>query len=269
MLRPPLGCQGGYRQRAVVSAGTATGVVAAAGVLGWAAGSPVAICHALAADPDFEHLFTHVAALAAWVGLSWFCIAVGLEVLGRLPGFIGRACSAVAASVNPRILRRLAQAAVGLTVLAGPVSTPSAWAATVVTVAGSTTVTTPADVSVDRPLGAGPAADMGRSGPAPALPLDRPAGPFIALPPTPPSIVTPTAPAAIVAGVPHREAPREGYVVRRGDALWNIAARHLGPAASATDIAREWPRWYAANRSVIGPDPNLLRPGELLSPPAH
>jgi nucleoid-associated protein YgaU len=56
-------------------------------------------------------------------------------------------------------------------------------------------------------------------------------------------------------------------VVRRGDSLWDLAARHLGPDASAADIAAEWPRWYAANRHVIGPDPDLLLPGERLVPP--
>ena len=56
-------------------------------------------------------------------------------------------------------------------------------------------------------------------------------------------------------------------VVRRGDSLWDLAARHFGPNASAADIAAEWPRWYAANREVIGPDPDLLLPGERLVPP--
>ena len=56
-------------------------------------------------------------------------------------------------------------------------------------------------------------------------------------------------------------------VVRRGDSLWEIAARHLGPNASAAEIAREWPRWHHANRSVIGPDPGLLLPGQQLVAP--
>jgi hypothetical protein len=33
-------------------------------------------------------------------------------------------------------------------------------------------------------------------------------------------------------------------------------------------VARTWPRWYAANRDAIGPDPDLLRPGTVLHPPA-
>jgi hypothetical protein len=56
-------------------------------------------------------------------------------------------------------------------------------------------------------------------------------------------------------------------VVQPGDCLWLIAARRLGPQPSAAEIAREWPRWYAVNRRVIGADPDLLRPGLALAAP--
>ena len=49
-------------------------------------------------------------------------------------------------------------------------------------------------------------------------------------------------------------------VVRRGDTLWDIAARHLGPDASAAEVAAEWPRWHAANRDVIGARPRPAHP---------
>jgi nucleoid-associated protein YgaU len=55
--------------------------------------------------------------------------------------------------------------------------------------------------------------------------------------------------------------------VRAGDSLWAIAARALGPAASDVEIAAQWPRWYEANRNVIGADPNVLLPGQVLTPP--
>jgi len=32
-------------------------------------------------------------------------------------------------------------------------------------------------------------------------------------------------------------------------------------------IDRSWPRWHAANRDVIGPDPDLLHPGQRLQHP--
>jgi resuscitation-promoting factor RpfA len=49
--------------------------------------------------------------------------------------------------------------------------------------------------------------------------------------------------------------------------LWDIASGQLGPDASTTDIAAEWPRWFVANRQVIGDDPDLIHPGERLVPP--
>jgi nucleoid-associated protein YgaU len=55
--------------------------------------------------------------------------------------------------------------------------------------------------------------------------------------------------------------------VVRGDSLWAIAARHLGPHATPLQVAREWPRWYAANHTVIGPNPNLIRVGQILTVP--
>jgi hypothetical protein len=56
-------------------------------------------------------------------------------------------------------------------------------------------------------------------------------------------------------------------VVHRGDTLWDIAERHLGPGAHNAQVAAEWPRWHAANRSTVGPDPNLILPGQRLRPP--
>jgi nucleoid-associated protein YgaU len=55
--------------------------------------------------------------------------------------------------------------------------------------------------------------------------------------------------------------------VRPGDSLWRIAQRHLDPAATADEIAAAWPRWYERNRTVIGPDPDLLAVGLRLAHP--
>ncbi|HWB65202.1 MAG TPA: LysM domain-containing protein [Mycobacteriales bacterium] len=57
-------------------------------------------------------------------------------------------------------------------------------------------------------------------------------------------------------------------VVRPGDTLWGIAASRLGGHPSDANIAAAWPRWWHANRQVIGPDPNLIHPGQRLRPPA-
>lgn len=59
----------------------------------------------------------------------------------------------------------------------------------------------------------------------------------------------------------------ETYVVRPGDSLWSISARTLGPDACDAQIAAEWPRWYHANRTVIGAEPDLIHPGQELVAP--
>ncbi|MCU1601276.1 MAG: Peptidoglycan-binding lysin domain protein, partial [Frankiales bacterium] len=56
-------------------------------------------------------------------------------------------------------------------------------------------------------------------------------------------------------------------VVRAGDSLWSLAAEDLGPHASSSRVAQEWPRWWAANRSVVGDRPDLIHPGDRLSAP--
>lgn len=56
------------------------------------------------------------------------------------------------------------------------------------------------------------------------------------------------------------------YVVRPGDSLWRIAGM-LRPGAGAAEIAEAWPLLWNANRTTIGEDPGLLRPGaELVVP---
>lgn len=58
------------------------------------------------------------------------------------------------------------------------------------------------------------------------------------------------------------------YVVEPGDSLWRIAAFALRSGGdgdpSNADIARFWPAIYAANRTVIGDNPNLIFPGQRL-----
>ena len=56
-------------------------------------------------------------------------------------------------------------------------------------------------------------------------------------------------------------------VVRRGDTLWAIARARLGSRAAVASTAREVRRWHDTNRGVIGPDPDLIHPGQRLAPP--
>jgi resuscitation-promoting factor RpfA len=61
----------------------------------------------------------------------------------------------------------------------------------------------------------------------------------------------------------------KAHVVAPGDTLWDIAARQLPTdGRSNAAIADHWQRIYAANRTVIGADPDLILPGMRLVLPA-
>jgi resuscitation-promoting factor RpfA len=55
-------------------------------------------------------------------------------------------------------------------------------------------------------------------------------------------------------------------VVGPGDSPWAITARRLD-RPTPWRVAAAWPRWWQTNRAVVGPDPNLIRPGQRLRPP--
>jgi hypothetical protein len=62
---------------------------------------------------------------------------------------------------------------------------------------------------------------------------------------------------------------RRTVVVQQGDSLWSITDDVLGPAPEdAALLASSWPLLHEANRDVIGDDPDLLRPGQVLTVPA-
>ena len=65
---------------------------------------------------------------------------------------------------------------------------------------------------------------------------------------------------------PVAEQPK--VVVQSGDTLWAIARARLGPSADFADTAHAVDRWHAANREVIGDDPDLIHPGQRLDPPS-
>lgn len=53
------------------------------------------------------------------------------------------------------------------------------------------------------------------------------------------------------------------HTVRSGDTLWGLA-RGVAPGASDADVASIVQRLHTDNRSVIGADPDVLRPGQRL-----
>jgi nucleoid-associated protein YgaU len=67
------------------------------------------------------------------------------------------------------------------------------------------------------------------------------------------------------AGIASR--PPNGHVVAAGESLWTIAAGRLAPGSPASSIARQSNAWYVQNRDVIGDDPDLILPGQVLASP--
>lgn len=177
--------------------------------------------------------------LVAWGVLAWSAVGLVLTAAGTLPGTIGRGCDYLADRILPETLRRAAAVALGISVAAaGGASTASSMSVT----RGAPT-----------------------SGAKLALHVDWPAG-AASFDPDWPSPPPPQRPPHRRRDVSARTATRV-VVVAPGDSLWRIAARSLGPGASDAQIAQLWPHWYAANRRLIGPDPNLIRPGQRLVPP--
>ena len=112
---------------------------------------------------------------------------------------------------------------------------------------------------------AAPASEAGTQLPAATLsPGWQPASPVVE-----PGLLA--APDARTTAGPELDGPRSpatAVTVLAGDTLWEIVAAYLGPEASDVDIALEWPRWYAANRTLIGGSPDVLLPGQILQAPA-
>lgn len=199
-----------------------------------------------------------LAGAALWLLAAWVAVGLIAAVAGQLPGVAGTAAGAcarqIAAVALPRMLYRAVVGAAGLGVLLSPAVASAATARTTAPQPGGAS-TAAAGIAVPAPLP--PTTVL----PAPRLPIGHtpieqarvePA------PPAPPPNANPPEPM-------RRTEPRT-VTVRPGDSLWRIAAERLVPATPAR-IAATWPRWFAANRAVIGPDPDHLVPGEVLQAP--
>jgi resuscitation-promoting factor RpfA len=242
-------------------------LAAAAGgarVLAWATAQPVRAARAGAAT--YDDLLASAVAAAAWTAFGYLVLVLAATSLGALPGAVGRACQAVAEAVTPAACRQVARLAVGLTVAAGGVTStvPAAAAAGADRAAVPAAVAEPAAATT---ADADPAAHPGLS----ALPaIGRPGQVGGWVPEVPSATAGPATPARLVAAAPRdAETVTDEVVVRRGDSLWRVAERALGPDATDAEIATEWPRWYDANRDVVGDDPDLLLPGTVLRPPSQ
>jgi hypothetical protein len=208
-----------------------------------------------------------------WLAALWLALAVIAVLATGLPGTMGRIADAVAGRAVPTVLRRTIATALGASVVLVPVASGAS------TPAGHGGAMPPATAAI-RAQASGSA--------APLVPPVRSGTGATSLSggwPWPTSASTTTRPSAPAsAAVPAKSVPwprsatppastngtsSSDVVVGAGDCLWAIAAHRLGPQASAHRIATETRRWYSANAATIGPDPDLIQPGQHLHPPTE
>lgn len=216
--------------------------------------------------PTFDLLVGAAAATGACAIAAWSAVVVVVIALTALPGRLGVTASRLSGAIAPVSARRRAQVALGLTVTAAHVGLIVAPAAATDPPSGAIE---PRTSSVSSTL----SADVDD-----LPPIGRPRVP-------PPSVVIPVPdtieddgqeplPPETIPGpdrgpsdrVSQRSSGREHVTVEPGDTLWAIAADHLDDPTPAA-VARAWPLWFAANRDVIGPDPDHIRPGMVLTAP--
>lgn len=220
-------------------------VVAAAGAAGalllLAAPAPTSALELLREPPAGDPVAPLVGLLSllAWLLAGWLLLGVSMTAGAHLPGGVGRLASAAARAVVPTALRRAVELALGLTVLVGATASPAA----------ASSATAP---SAPPPPAAAAVTDLDWGAPLP----EEPAPPAADAPPPPPARAAPARPA------------QAAVLVRPGDTLWALAAQELGGAATDRAIAQRWPAWWQANRDVLGSDPDLLVPGQQLTPPS-
>jgi len=256
----------------VVTGGVVLGYLTTCGTLAWAA---VGLLHLPRAAARLDVLVGLAACAGAVVVATWLAVAAA-AALAATAAAPASPLHRLARRIAPAAVRRLAALALGAGLAgstvcaAGPAAAvPTAAVTAAVPTAAVTAAVPTAAVTAAAPTAAGvPSAPSA----APGLPrLDRPADDLGGWTPDRPAPPGPRHDGGSVRLV--TTASRAGtsvvedVVVRRDDTLWDIAARHLGPGASAAEIAAEWPRWHRANRDLVGPDPDLIRPGQRLTPP--
>jgi nucleoid-associated protein YgaU len=237
----------------------------ASAVLGWAAAAPIGAVRAPGPAP-VDALVALGAAVACAGLLAMAAVGATVTLAVAVTGQLVGRWADLAHLLTPHVVRAAVGLVVGVTVVGGqgclvkltahPVTVASAAKVSVAPTGErpGRTPQLPPGWSPDRPA-AGPGDDGHRGRRAPDVHLD-------ASKPTVRGSATRSERAG--SGSVTRLAT---VVVQRGDTLWDIAARHLGPGGNNARVAAEWPRWHAANRSTIGPDPNLILPGQRLRVP--
>jgi hypothetical protein len=192
-----------------------------------------------------------VLALAAW---TWLLLGAVVTVVEALSHPTGRP---LAPRIAPAAWRRLVVSIVGIGMLSAPAGLAQASYGGPASPGGAGGPTSSGG-SVG--LGGSDPGSLSQGGPAQAVRgLPLPDRPFSRQQSESPSAAGPGAVSS----------PNPRVTVRPGDSLWAIAERHLDPHATDQAIADEWRRWYAANRTGIGPNPDLIYPGMVLHAPTR
>ena len=177
-------------------------------------------------------LISSAAGLLAWAVWAWGALGLALTAASALPGIAGGAARVALHVALPAGARRSAALLLGLGLGIAPLA---GTALPLLTPA----VATAADGVPDWPTPAAASDDA-------AVP-DWPAG---------------------ASAAPSAAAER---IVVRGDCLWHIAAdslvARLGRPPDDGEVATAVHAWWVANADVIGPDPDLLLPGQVLRQP--
>lgn len=217
-----------------------------------------------------------VASLEAWVGaatgisatalLAWAWLVVATDLLAVLPGTAGVLAARTARAITPAALRTLLIAAVGTSTACAipqagdPGTVPVLMRPVTSQMTGTFAPSTEGrEARVDVGSQESPRAGHTRLEPPRAGHTRQESAP------------SPRhgEPSDAAGGQPREAESAATVVVQPGDTLWAIAARALPEGSNAAAVARTWPRWFQANRQVIGPDPDSIVPGTVLTRPDH
>lgn len=200
---------------------------------------------------DVEHSLAALCEVVLLGCLAWAWVTTTTVVVPLVSRRSAHSSWAVGSLPVPAAWRRAVLAACGVALAAGLAAPAHA---------------TPGSVHLDPDGGRDPALTLLAGLPMPDRPVDArlraPAHRVVAPPAAAPRTADPAPPAVAPASSTDAH-----VVVRPGDTLWSIAATDLGPGASDTAVAARWRQVYDANRAVLGPDPDLVVPGQHLALP--
>ena len=234
--------------------GTAIGMAVIAGGLAVLAPSATEAWSALSApqatvdSAGADVLVLHLAGLLAWLVWAWGALGLALTAASALPGLAGDLASGTLRRVLPAGARRAAAIALGI----GLGIAPPALGVAAGAVGGT---------AAAQELPGGASGSAVPDWPSPAVP-DRQSPAVPDWPATAVDAPLPDWPPAVPAGE---------HVVVRGDCLWSIAEHRLtadvGRRPTPAEVATAVQAWWQANADVIGADPDLLLPVQILRPP--